>query len=297
MTASTDGDLFDPNNTVRLFKQGETLDNVLKLISESDDSLIAVQPDGSSLLHSFSVLGCFEVVKLLWEKGAQPSILKIDDSTLLHSAVRTQDRTQDHERAKILEIFLSSDDRCLGNSMPIDYQNSRGWTALKLAARKNLEQCVEVLLKRGADPDIVDHEMYTPLHNAVFNADIVKLLLSKAKTINSQNEDGETALCLATTKGLVDSALTLLEGGADPNIASKEGKMKVDIFTKYDTHLSHTHIPPSLPRTTRCHTPFSSCKRWSLRISESFGSLQSSGQYSGGDTKYWPPTLGCTQGT
>lgn len=141
---------------------------------------------------------------------------------MLHSAVRTQDNTQDEERARILTLFLSSDE-CHGNSMPLDYQNSQGWTALKLAARKNLERCVEVLVDHEADPDIPDHEQYTALHNAVGSPDILKMLLTKSKQVNAQNQDGETALYLATERTLVDSALTLLEYNADPNIPNKEG--------------------------------------------------------------------------
>lgn len=216
-------ELLDAGNIVRLFKQGEAVDAVMKLLQEADVDVTEAKPDGTSLLHSFAILGCYEIVKLLRDKGARPTILKLDDSTVLHSAVRTQDDSQDSERAKILELFLSSDE-CRGNSMPINYQNSKGWTALKLAARKNLEKAVEVLLKHGADPDLADVEQYTPLHNAVGNHDIVKLLLTKTRNINFQNQDGETPLYLASERGLIESALTLLEYGADPNMPNKEGR-------------------------------------------------------------------------
>ena len=215
-------ELLEPGNIVRLFKQGEAEDAVLKLLAEADIDVTKAKPDGTSLLHSFSILGCYEIIKILWEKGARPSILKIDDSTILHSAVRTNEDAQDADRAKILELFLSSDE-CGGNSLPIDYQNSKGWTALKLAARRNLEKCVEVLLENGANPDVPDSEQYTALHNAVGNPDIVKLLLVKTKDINARNQNGETVLYMAVEKGLADSALTLLEYGADPNIANDEG--------------------------------------------------------------------------
>ena len=51
--------------------------------------------------------------------------------------------------------------------MPRDNQNLKGWTELKLAAWKNLEKCVEVLLECGAHPDVADHGQYTALHNAI----------------------------------------------------------------------------------------------------------------------------------
>ena len=177
---------------------------------------------GSSLLHSFAMFGCYEVVKLLWERGVRPTIHQADNTSLLHSAVRTQEGTQDEERARILRFFLVSGE-CYNNSMPLDLQNSQGWTALKLAARKNLEKCVEVLIDHDANPDLPDHEAYTALHNAVGNPDILKMLSTKSKNLEAQNKDGETPLYLAAERGLVESALMLLEYGADPNTPNKEG--------------------------------------------------------------------------
>ena len=202
------------------------MDAILKVISESEAQITQPQADGSSLLHSFSMLGCYDIVKLLWDKGARPSILKKDNSTVLHSTVRTQDDSEDEERSKILDLFLSSEED-QGNSMPIDYKCSKGWTALKLAAHTNLEHCVEVLLERGADPDTPDDESYTPLHNAIGNPDIVKLLATKSNNIDARNQEGETALYVACERGLVDSALTLLEYKASPNILNKEGVLNV----------------------------------------------------------------------
>ena len=255
--------LADPGSVVRLFRHGEAVDAVMKLISEADADVVEAKPDGTSLLHSFTILGCYDVVKLLWERGARPTILKVDDSTILHSVVRAQDDSQDTERARILELFLSSDE-CGGNSMPLDHQNSKGWTALKLAARKNLEKCVEVLLEHGADPDVVDNEQYTALHNAVNNPDILKLLLTKTKNVNMQNQDGETALYLAAERGLTDSALTLLEYGADPNIPNKEGTICAHAKNSVPSNTSCPFSPPPFPPTSSLpfHSPapsFSSC--------------------------------------
>ena len=202
------------------------MDNVLKVIADSDPTkLTEVKPDGTSLLHSFAFVGSYEIVKAIWNKGTRPSILQLDQSTILHSAVRTQDESQDEGRAQILQLFLSCEKHGSDLKTSINLQNSKGWTALKLAARKNLERCVEVLLENGADPDIPDEEQYTALHNAIGFPAIVKLLLTKAKNINCQNSNGETPLYLAGERGLTESALTLLEYEADPNIPNKEGKL------------------------------------------------------------------------
>jgi ankyrin repeat protein len=228
MASGETGDRFDLAGIVRLIKQGEAVDSVLKMIADLDPTkLTEVSPEGNSLLHRFALIGNFEIVKAIWMKGARPSITQLDQSTVLHSAVRTQDesRSEDEGRAQILQLFLSCEKHGSDMKASINLRNSKGWTALKLAARKNLERCVEVLLDNGADPDIPDEEQYSALHNSVGFPAIVKLLLTKAKNINLQNGDGETPLYLAAERGLTESALTLLEYKADPNILNKEGKL------------------------------------------------------------------------
>lgn len=218
-------DFMDVGNLARVIRQqGHTKESIIKLVQESDLDT-ECRPDGCSLLHSFALLGCHTVVEILWDRGLQPSILQSDNSTLLHSAVRTTGScSSDESRARILKLFLSSTGG-RHNAMPINYQNNKGWTALKLAARKNLEKCVEVLLEHGADPELPDCENFLPLHNAIGNTAITKLLLTKTRNINCTTQSGETVLYLAVERNLNDSALILLEHGADPNIANKEGKL------------------------------------------------------------------------
>ena len=226
MASGTSADSLDTASLLRLFKQGEAVDSVMKVIADSDPATISqVETDGTSLLHSFAIIGSYDIVRALWNKGARPSILHLDQSTILHSAVRSQDETQDEPRAEMLQMFLSCEKHGSDLKAAINLQNSQGWTALKLAARRNLERCVEVLLDNGADPDIPDEEQFTSLHNAIVLPAIVKLLLTKAKNINCQNNNGETPLYLASERGLTESVLTLLEYGADPNIPNKEGEI------------------------------------------------------------------------
>jgi ankyrin repeat protein len=216
-------DLMDIGTVSRLFKQCEdATDIVLKMLADPRANLVESKQDGSSILHSFTMFGCYNIVKLLWEKGAQPTILHGDNSTLLHSAVCSQGDAQDEERSKILRFFLSTDEP-LNNCMPLNHSNSSGWTALKLAARRGLEECVEVLIDNEADPDVPDNEEFTALHNAVGNPDILKMLATKSRRIDARNKEGDTPLYLAAERGLLESALILLEYGADPNIANKDG--------------------------------------------------------------------------
>lgn len=218
----------DSNELVRLFRRGDLkVDDVLKRISEAppDDELLQVNADGVSLLAHFSVLGAHEIVEKLLSKGVKPAIISCTGCSLIQCTVKViSDNRRDTERAKILQLYLKYA-RDYPNTLPIDNQDMRGWTALKLASRMNLEKCVEVLLEHGADTRLTDKEGYSPLHNAVGNHAIVKMLLNAdSANIDAQDVEGNTALSLALKRGDLESTMVLLERKADPNIPNKEGR-------------------------------------------------------------------------
>ena len=211
---------------VRDFRTGVlSKDEVMKIIAEEEQLEDGFKPGEQSLLVGFSLLGEYDIVKLLWDKGLRPTVPREGDCTVLHSAVRTIPTIEpkEAERAKLLRLFLSAKETH-GHCMPIDQRNMSGWTALKIATRLKLEQCVEVLLQHGANPVVKDEEEYFPLHNSVGNPSIIKMLLNaNPANINARDADGNTALMLSLERGAVESSLTLLERGADPNISNREG--------------------------------------------------------------------------
>ena len=215
----------DKNALVRDFRTGAiTKDDVHKIIAESGPSITEPLGDGYTLLHSFSVLGEYDIVKLLWEKGVRPTSCE-KKCTVLQCAVRTHpsiegDCPRDEDRAKMLRLYFTAKDTH-GQYMPIDHRSPCGWPVLKMATRLHLENCVEVLLENGANPMVPG---YFLLHYAVGNPAIIKMLLNAcSNNINSLDREGRTALFMAIETGKVASALTLLERGADPNIRNKEG--------------------------------------------------------------------------
>lgn len=220
----------DKHDLVRQFRTGTLdVDGVLKRIAEEVEGgeLLQVHECGGSLLHTFSLLGYYEIVEKLWERGLRPSKLKDKKCTLLHCACRTYPpdgaNTRDLARSKILRLFLTAGKEYC-NSLPIDQRNYCGWTALKSAVKLNLAKCVEVLLEHGADTRLTDEESYSPLHNAVGNHSIVKMLLNADPGIvDTQNADGNTALFLSLKKGDLESCMVLLDHNADTNIPNKEG--------------------------------------------------------------------------
>ena len=69
-----------------------------------------------------------------------------------------------------------------------------GSTALQLAVIKCRKHIAQLLLDRGADPDIPDDHGSTPLHWAVMKnyQDLVKLLLDRGAKLNIEDRHGKT---------------------------------------------------------------------------------------------------------
>jgi ankyrin repeat protein len=119
--------------------------------------------------------------------------------------------------------------RCLlDKTAAIDERTAGGWTALCLACHYGRSAVVMMLLEGRGDPTIADNDGWTPLMQASSQGrlEVVRVLLghpSAKATINHRNRHGETALVLASYRGRGGVARALLEGGADPTIASNNG--------------------------------------------------------------------------
>ncbi|XP_034541160.1 ankyrin repeat, SAM and basic leucine zipper domain-containing protein 1 [Notolabrus celidotus] len=119
------------------------------------------------------------------------------------------------------------------------------WTVLMAscgasASEDKLARCVELLLSRNADPNMVDRSHMTCLmlagrdgHSKVLN-----LLVSHGAEINTQDNNGYTALALAVQYGREEAVLKLLQLGADKTIRTKAGKSPADLAVTF----KHTQI-------------------------------------------------------
>jgi ankyrin repeat protein len=93
---------------------------------------------------------------------------------------------------------------------------------------------VRLLLERGADPTIGSFERKTPLVAASENGHVetVRLLLGHSSgkaTIDHRSVRGETALWWACFAGRGEVVRVLLQSGADPTTAHKDGTTPVAI--------------------------------------------------------------------
>jgi ankyrin repeat protein len=106
-----------------------------------------------------------------------------------------------------------------------------GKTPLHLAADmaqySHKSDTIQLLLKYGANPDMLDNQHNSPLYRIIHNRDIeaAKALLQvSSKKINQQNKEGNTPLHTAVWTGKVQMVQLLLDNGAKESINIKNNK-------------------------------------------------------------------------
>ena len=108
-----------------------------------------------------------------------------------------------------------------------------GFTALHLAIFGGQEEAARLLLEHGADPNALSTNeavRVPPLGTAAFvrSVPLARLLLDSGANVNGCGDGGFTALHSAAQNGDEDFARLLLERGADPSLATEDGKLAGD---------------------------------------------------------------------
>lgn len=140
--------------------------------------------EGAKCIHIASIRGHVEVVKAIVEKGENVDSRTKDGFTPLHLAVK-------FGKHDLVESLLG-----LGANLQLKAQRG-GETALHLATLvRDGQDCVDLLIRSGADVDAIDSRSETPLHFAARanNIKAVELLLNDRAKIELQNEEGENIL-------------------------------------------------------------------------------------------------------
>ena len=142
----------------------------------------------------------------------------------------------------------------LGQNADANSINSCHQTPLHIAVDKGQEPIIQKLLSREADPALKDEVGNTSLHLAVKSKDakpgffkagssilisdwnpfptfyplcnkqLVQAIIGHGAGVNAMNRKGQTALWFACSSGLTEFVKILLDAGANPNTADKNGE-------------------------------------------------------------------------
>ncbi len=182
-------------------------------------------------LHLACRLGKPDVVKTLIKLGANDRAKDAYGFTPAHHIVRPiayafpVNAQQKFESLKYLSSVNEVDEQ--GNT-PLMHifptHNSRGDI--------NMSEICELLLSKGANPNIANNFGRTPIMTTTRWVDSVKSLLDFGAEINTQDNDGNTALHFTLYKGSENVARLLLSKGASAYIKNNNGQTPLDIATE-----------------------------------------------------------------
>jgi ankyrin repeat protein len=106
----------------------------------------------------------------------------------------------------------------------VNTRDSRGWTALHLAAAVDQRDVLPLLIGAGADINAFDYNGQSPLCLAIDNShhDAVVELWEAGADVNASHRKGYSPLCTAVRRGIELTTL-LLALGADPSLVDAGG--------------------------------------------------------------------------
>nr|XP_021525879.1 ankyrin repeat domain-containing protein 55 isoform X3 [Aotus nancymaae] len=175
---------------------GRQVDTV-KLLLKMGANINMQDAYGRTSLCLATYLGWLEGCVSLLRNGAKHNIPDKNGRLPLHAATAEPD-------VRLLTVLLQQ-----SNLSEINHQDNEGMTPLHWAAFHNQPQHTQMLLKKGADPTLVDKDFKTALHWAVQSGNriLCTIILSHHQgpsIINYDDERGKTCVHIAAAAGFSD---------------------------------------------------------------------------------------------
>jgi ankyrin repeat protein len=203
---------------------------------------------GNTPLHNLVLFDSLDMGELLITNGADVSAKNKEGRTVLQEAVRrnllkltawlvkkgADPNTRDNlGRSPLFDAVQGGTDMVkllLAAGTGVNLRDATGSTVTHLAATAASQPLVDLLLSAGADLFAENASGVTPAVLALKGTPENWKVFFSAKNVNSQNNQGQTALHLAALGGVSAPAVQFLVTlGADLQIRNKDGKTAADV--------------------------------------------------------------------
>uniref|UniRef100_A0ABD2XG76 Uncharacterized protein n=1 Tax=Trichogramma kaykai TaxID=54128 RepID=A0ABD2XG76_9HYME len=190
-----------------------------------------------------------EIFKLLLENGANVNRVDSDRDTILHLILRS-----DAWRPNLMEVVELLMVKC---RIDVNAKNVNGHTPLHVAVGHCIEtKAIELLLKNGANPNIVDLRGMAPINTicnepelSAVHVQIVQLLVRHKADLDIRHDEGYTPMMdlLRSTeshKWRLQIFKLLVDGGANAKLAQKR-KLNTIAHFVFHTYAKSPNIVPT----------------------------------------------------
>ena len=178
----------------------------VQTLLEAETDVNHASSAGHTPLHIAVAKNNISLVTLLLNHNADVNSVNCDQQTPLHVAVDKVEET-------IMQKLLSK-------KADFTLKDLAGNTCLHLAV--HIKDTKPGFIKAGAS--IIDHWSSVPPSYQPCNRQTVQAIIEHGADVNAVNNKGQTALWFACCDGRIDLVKNLLDKGADPNIADKNGE-------------------------------------------------------------------------
>ena len=185
---------------------------------------------------------CFEVSnswkKLLTSESVQKKAKDVFSEEIVEDEMKLQKGASEGD-TEMIRGLLSTNMLDINCEMVIeDTRECEEYTGTPLfgAISEGRTHAVELLLDRGARPNIADSYGRTPLYMTAELGfrDMVQLLIDRGANLNMEDNDKWTPLHGAATEGHKDIVKMLLDEGADPNVTNEDEETPFSLAFKFN---------------------------------------------------------------
>uniref|UniRef100_A0ABD2VWD1 F-box domain-containing protein n=1 Tax=Trichogramma kaykai TaxID=54128 RepID=A0ABD2VWD1_9HYME len=227
---------------------GDIYDEMMKLFFRiTAEMQLPVQVDarnheGKTPLHMAIERQHRNVMEILLRNKANPNLSNKNGSTYLHLI----SMGRNSGAADLAKFFFEINDE-VDQRVLVDAQDKWGRTPLYWALWRVNKRLTELLLRRGANPNLANEEGWTPLHViSRGNRDTcwLKMLFElggqehESVRVDARDNQGRTPLHLALLNDNSRVAASLLRRGANPNLANDAGETCLHFVSQghHDNH-------------------------------------------------------------